>query len=87
MADTIAIRKLTSLAAGSGEKLGRAGKALLKVLTFSASDDLIFPQKVVSVSIEKGSLSIAYGSRFLSGIAVRKAKEAFFEADRFPNPD
>lgn len=87
MAETVAIRKLTSLAAGSGERLRRVGKALLKVLTFSASDDLIFPQKVVSVSIEKGGLSIAYGSRFLSGIAVRKAKEAFFEADRFPNPD
>ena len=87
MAETIAIRKLTSLAAGSGERLRRVGKALLKVLTFNASNDLIFPQKIVSVSIEKGGLSIAYGSRFLSGITVRKAKEAFFEADRYPNPD
>jgi Tfp pilus assembly protein PilN len=87
MADTIEIKKLTSLAAGSGEKLRQAGASLLRMLTFNASDDLIFPQKNVSVSIEKGGLSIAYGSRFLSRIVVRKAKEAFFETDRYPNPD
>ncbi|MDA8433914.1 MAG: PilN domain-containing protein [Nitrospiraceae bacterium] len=87
MAETIAIRKLTSLAAGSGQRAKRIGSSLLRVLTFSAADDLIFPQNNLSVSIERGGLSIAYGSRFLSGVSVRKTKEITLEEDRYPHPD
>jgi Tfp pilus assembly protein PilN len=87
MAETIAIRKLTSLAAGSGQRARRIGSSLLRLLTFSAADDLVFPQKNLSVSIEKGGLSIAYGSRFLSAITVKKAKEMRLEEDRYPLPD
>lgn len=87
MAEELAIRKLTSLAAGSGHRLRRMGRSLLRAVTFSVADDLIFPQKNLSVSIEKGGLSIAYGTRFLSGITVKKTKEVTFGDDRYPHPD
>jgi Tfp pilus assembly protein PilN len=87
MAETIAIRKLTSLAAGSGQMVRKIGTSLLKVLTFSAADDSVFPQKNLSVSIEKGGLSIAYGARFLSRITVKKTEEVAFQEDRYPQPD
>ena len=88
MAQAITVKKLTSFASGSVPGLIRLGNFLRRILTFSPADDLIFPQKGISVSIAKGSISVAHGTRFLSGITVKGAKTyPLEESNRYPLPD
>lgn len=86
MTETVDIKKLTSLASDSVTKLKGLWTPLRRILAFSLADDLIFPQKNLSVSIDKGSLSIAYGSRFFSRITIKGVKEYFFEEGKYPQP-
>lgn len=88
MAEAIIVKKLTSFALGSIPRLTRVVHFLQRVLTFSPADDFIFPQKSLSVSIGKGDLSVAYGTRFLSGIMVKGAKTYPLEdSGRYPQPE
>ena len=86
-AGAITIRKLTTIWEGSAPGLKRIGAGLLKVLTFSPADDLIYPQRDISVSIGKGNLSIAHGSRFLSRTTVNGTREFLFDEERYPQPE
>lgn len=58
-----------------------------RVLSFSLADDRVTLRRGLCVSIEKGSLAVAAGSRFLSRISVRAAK--FFPVDpsAYPAPE
>ncbi|GEM_PF-278340 len=88
MAEAIIVKKLTSFALGSIPRLTRVVRFLQRVLTFSPADDSIFPQKSLSVSIGKGDLSVAYGTRFLSGINVKGVKTYPLEdGGRYPQPE
>jgi Tfp pilus assembly protein PilN len=84
---TTAIRKLTSSAAVPAGKAMELWKFLRKILTLSPADDAIAPRQVLSVSIERGKLSVACGSRFLSRIKIKGVKDYLFEADRYPQPE
>lgn len=84
----IAIKKLTSLASDSAVKLkDTIWRPLWKILTFSPANDTISAKKNLSASIEKGTLSVAYGSRFLSRIKIKGFREYSFEEDRYPQPE
>ncbi len=86
MTETIAIKKLTTIASDATRKLQRIWMPLWRVLSFSPADDLISTEKNLSVAIQRGSLSIAYGIRFLSRITIRGVREYFFEEGRYPHP-
>ena len=81
------VKKMTAAASDLGAKLNRIWVPIRRVLTFSPADDMIAPKKNLSVSIDKGNISIAYGSRFLSKISIKGIKQYSFEEDRYPQPE
>lgn len=87
MTGTIVIKKLTTLASTSSTFLRRIGRPVWRVLTFSPSDNIISPKKVLCVSIEKGALFVVLGSRFLSKIKIKGSRRYSFEEDRYPQPE
>ena len=87
MNGTAVIRKLTTFASSSAAVLEKIGRPFWNILNFSLADDIIYPAKNLTVSIEKGSLSVAYGSRFLSRIKIREVREYSFEEGKYPQPE
>lgn len=87
MTGTVNIKKITSAASDIGAKLGTIWTPIQRVLTFSPADDMIASQKNLSVSIDKGNISVAYGARFLSKINITGLKEYSFEEERYPQPE
>jgi Tfp pilus assembly protein PilN len=84
----IAINRLTSFTSGSITKLNDIfWKPLWKILTFNPSNDVISAQKSLTASLEKGTLSLAYGSRFLSRIKIKGVREYSFEEGKYPQPE
>lgn len=84
----IAIKKLTSITSDSAVKLkDTIWRPLWKFLTFSPANDTISAKKNLSASIEKGTLSVAYGSRFLSRIKIKGVREYSFEEGKYPQPE
>jgi len=81
------VKKMTSAASDLGAKFNRIWVPIRRVLTFSPAGDIIAPQKNLSASIDKGNISIAYGSRFLSKISIKGIKQYSFEEDRYPQPE
>lgn len=87
MNGTIVINKLTTLASTSSTVLKKIWNPLWRMLSFSLADDLIYPEKTLSASLEKGILSLAYGSRFLSKIKIKGIREYSFEEGKYPQPE
>jgi general secretion pathway protein L len=87
MTRTIVIKKLVSIASDSAIKLKEMWKPLQRILTFSIADDIIAPKKNLCVSIDKGNLSIAYGSRFLSQMKIKKSRKYPLDQERYPQPE
>jgi len=84
----IAIKKLTSITSDSVVKLkDTIWRPLWKILTFSPANDTISAKKNLSASIEKGTLSVAFGSRFLSRIKLKGVREYSFEEGKYPQPE
>jgi Tfp pilus assembly protein PilN len=91
MAATPAVRKFTNtavdIASASAARLRGAWGPLKKMLAFSPADDLIAPQKRLAVSLEKGGVSVVYGSRFLSKIRIAASRKYSSEEGRYPQPE
>ncbi len=87
MNGAIVIDKLTTFAASSATALRKLSDPLWKTLTFSLADDSVYPAKAVCAAIEKGGLSVAYGSTFLSRTIIKGARDYPLEAGKFPQPD
>ncbi len=84
----VAIKKFASFTSTSATKLNDTlWKPLWKILIFSPTDDVISPKKAILASIEKGRVSVAYGSRFLSRIKIKGLREYSFEEGRYPQPE
>ncbi len=58
-----------------------------RVLRFNITDAFLIPDKTLCISIEKGSISIVHGSRFLSVYTVKHYKKYAVDKDRYPRPD
>ena len=83
-----AIKKFASFTSTAVTKLNDTlWKPLWRFLTFSPTDDAISPEKALLASIEKGRVSVAYGSRFLSRIKIKGLREYSFEEGRYPQPE
>ena len=81
------ITKLTTFASSSSTVMRQVLNPVWKILSISAADDAVYPANVVSASIDKGTLSVVYGSRVLSQIKVKGIREYSFEEDRYPQPE
>lgn len=87
MTEHTAIKRLTSTASDSAARLKKILPPLWKALTFSLGDDLITPGKTLCVSVEKGSLTVIYGSRFLSQVRINEIRSYPLEGDAYPAPE
>jgi Tfp pilus assembly protein PilN len=87
MTTTEVMQKLsqaTTGAVGNGKKVGGP---VWRALTLSLAEGLLAPVNAVSVSIERGSISIAAGSRFLSRIKVRQSGSCSIKEVNYAAPD
>jgi Tfp pilus assembly protein PilN len=78
----------TAISAISGflPRLKTMGGTLLRVLTFSLADESLAPAKSICVAVERGLLSVAYGSRILSRITLKGCR--LFPSDgKYPTPE
>ena len=87
MTVNIAITKFSAAASDSAARLKKVLSPLWKALTFSLADDLITPGKNLCVSLEKGNLTVAYGSRFLSQVRISEIRSYHLEGDVYPAPE
>lgn len=86
MTGTISAEKLISVLSNSAAKLKTFWHPVQRLLTFSLADDAIAPARNVSVAIDRGFVSVAYGSRFFSRVRVKGIKTYPLD-DRYPTPD
>lgn len=69
------------------EVLSRLFRRFIKVLTLSPFDESISYKKALTLSIEKGSISAAFGSRLLTKIRIKAIKTFSYDPERFPSPE
>lgn len=86
MAETEASKKLAHLRNDAATKLTKAWGPVYRFLTFSLANELISPKRFLSISIEKGQISFAYGIRLLSRIKIKDARKYTIENGRYPQP-
>ena len=67
-------------------KMERWWKPFRSLLTFSLMEGVLLPKKSLAVSIERGSVWVVLGSRFLSKIKIRGCRKYLFEEGKYPNP-
>ncbi|MDA8083406.1 MAG: pilus assembly protein PilM [Nitrospiraceae bacterium] len=82
-----AINRLPVLAAGVAARLAAVAARVGRVALFSPADDLMYPQRNVTAALDKGSVSLVFGSRFLSRVSVKAVREYRFDESRYPLPD
>lgn len=87
MAGAIAFKKISSFTSLSASRLKAVWKPLWRVLTFSPADERILPAKNLTLSIDKGAVFAAYGTRFLSHLMVQSFRTYSFQEDQYPQPD
>jgi Tfp pilus assembly protein PilN len=63
------------------------GGGIGRVFFLSPADDRISFKKILCMSIEKGGVSAAFGSRFLSRIKMKGIKKYPFSETEYPSPD
>jgi len=57
-----------------------------RVLTFSLADDLIYPARTIAASLDGGAISVVYGKRLFSRVAIRGVREYPFDG-KYPQPE
>ncbi|OPY70886.1 MAG: Fimbrial assembly protein (PilN) [Syntrophorhabdaceae bacterium PtaU1.Bin034] len=82
-----AIGKLSAKGVALAEKTGKQAKLLGNILTFSLFRGILAPQKSLCVSLEKGSVSVATGSRFFSKIRIKGMRSYAFQEVGVPGPE
>lgn len=86
MTETISARKINSLALASAQRLKAFLNPLWKALTFSLGDDSVAYKSEICVSIEENRLSVACGTRFLSGARIKGFK-VYAAENKYPGPE
>ncbi|MBP1748203.1 MAG: Fimbrial assembly family protein [Deltaproteobacteria bacterium] len=57
------------------------------LLALNVLEGVVIPKKCLCVAIEKGAVSIAYGTRFLSKPAIKGLRRFAFDDGKYPAPD
>lgn len=86
---TFSLPSITSLSAKAEGVLSAAAARAWSALSFDIDNDYIAPRKCVCVSIEHGrrwSVSVVYGSRFLSRLRIKGFRRYEFETNAPPSP-
>lgn len=78
--------KIRSLVIEAGWRAGRIAAPLGRALFFSAADEHIAYKKELCISIEKGGVSVAYGTRFLSSVSIKGSVYYPFKDTVYPQP-
>lgn len=81
------INRIISRVENVSEWFARLLGRFLKVLTFSPFEEDLLYRKSLTLSLEKGSVSLAYGSSLLSNVKVRMMRSFNYDEGRFPYPD
>lgn len=81
------INRIISRFGNVSEWFARLLGRFMKVLTFSPFDEDLLYRKSLTLSIEKGSASVTYGSSLFSNVRVRTMKSFNYDEGRFPSPD
>lgn len=87
MTETAADNKLTSLLSNTTSGLKERWESVWKVLTFSPADALIAQRKNLTITIEKGGLSVAHASKLFSRITIKGGKTYSFKEGNYPQPN
>jgi Tfp pilus assembly protein PilN len=69
------------------EKLTSIGRTLGRIFFFSLADEAIAPGQCLSVHVDRGGISVAYGTRFLSRLTIKGTRHYPFEAGKYPSPE
>ncbi|MBF0559068.1 MAG: pilus assembly protein PilM [Nitrospirae bacterium] len=79
--------KITSLVLDAAWRAGKIARPLTNILLFSAADEHVSFKKEFCLSLEKGGVSFAYGTRFLSSISIKETKHyPVAEHGDYPQP-
>lgn len=81
------MRKTTLFISDTVEKMSTWGAPLWKILSFSVADDRIAPTQCLSVLIERGGISVVYGSRMFSRMKILGVRRYHFEEGKYPTPE
>lgn len=82
----ITVGKLAAVVSGSAARLKALWEPLWKALSLNLADERIAPAKNVTVCVERGLLSVVYGSRMFSRIRIKGFK--LYPLDgRYPTPE
>ena len=60
---------------------------LRDILTFNVLEGVVIPRKCLCAAIEKGCISIAYGTQFLSRPRIMGLKRFRFDEGKYPRPE
>jgi hypothetical protein len=86
MRDREAIRKITSFGFSMASGVQKITLPLWKALTFNAADERISYKKELCIAIEKTGVSVAYGTRLLSSLSVKRIKHYWSAENAYPQP-
>jgi Tfp pilus assembly protein PilN len=86
MTKAAALEKALAAVSDVRARAGRLWHPLLNALTAGLMEGIILPQLCVSVSIEKGCLWVALGTRYLSKIKIAGSRKYTFDDGKYPSP-
>jgi Tfp pilus assembly protein PilN len=70
-----------------GMRLKKAWDTIWKALTFNLIEGVILPKKCLSFSVEKGAISVAYGTLFLSRPRIKEFRKYYFDDGKYAGPE
>ncbi len=81
------VAKSASAARTLHSRFGSFASAAARILFFSLADDRVSFRKGCCIAIEKGSIAVASGKRFLSRVSIKAGKHFRFDTAAYPDPE
>jgi Tfp pilus assembly protein PilN len=68
-------------------RLKKAWDTVWKALTVNLIEGVVLPKKCLSFSVEKGAISVAYGTLFLSRPRIKEFRKYYFDEGKYAGPE
>jgi len=81
------VAKGASAARTLHSRFGSFASIAARVLFFSLADDRLSTRKGHCISLEKGSVAVVSGTRFLSRVSIKAGKHFRFDTASYPDPE